>query len=243
VFLEIAYDGTDFSGWQIQNNAVTVQGDLNNALFTLLRRPIETLGCGRTDAGVHASQFYLHFDLENLEWSFNDFVFKLNGILPKSIVAIRALEVPNQAHARFDASARSYSYYTHRLKNPFKWQYSAMVRFDLDVVLMNTAAKLLLEETDFAAFCKMGSDIKTTHCDVRHAQWVVEEGGLRFDITADRFLRNMVRAIVGTMIDLGRGYINLAQFEEILKSKSRSKASASAEGCGLFLTKVEYPFL
>lgn len=241
--MEIAYDGTDFSGWQIQNNAVTVQGEVNDALFTLLRTPIETLGCGRTDAGVHASQFFLHFDLEKLEWSFQDFVFKLNGILPKSIVAIRALEVPKDAHARFDATARSYSYYTHRSKNPFKWQYSAMVRFDLDVELMNTAAKLLLKETDFATFCKVGSDIKTTNCDVRSAQWVVEEGGLRFDITADRFLRNMVRAIVGTMIDLGRGYIDLSQFEEILKSKSRSKASASAEGCGLFLTKVEYPFL
>ena len=241
--MEIAYDGTDFSGWQIQNNASTVQETVNDALAMLLRVPVETIGCGRTDAGVHASQFFLHFDVEELPWSFADFVFKLNGILPKSISAIEAMEVPEGSHTRFDASARSYSYYIHQYKDPFKWQFSAFVRFDLNVELMNEACSLLLLEKDFAAFCKTGGDNKTTFCDVRHAQWIEEGGTLRFDITADRFLRNMVRAIVGTMVDLGRGYIDLNQFKEILKSKERSRASASADGCGLFLTKVEYPFL
>ncbi|MFT4679464.1 MAG: tRNA pseudouridine38-40 synthase [Flavobacteriales bacterium] len=243
LFLEIAYDGTDFSGWQIQKNAMTVQETVNDSLSMLLRAPIETIGCGRTDAGVHASQFFLHFDIEELAWSLADFVFKLNGILPKSISAKKATSVPEGSHTRFDASARSYSYCIHRFKDPFKWQFSAFVRFDLNVDLMNEACALLILEKDFAAFCKAGSDIKTTLCDVRHAQWIVEKDTLRFDITADRFLRNMVRAIVGTTIDLGRGYIDLDQFKEILKSKERSKASASADACGLFLTKVEYPFL
>ncbi|MCB0762580.1 MAG: tRNA pseudouridine(38-40) synthase TruA [Flavobacteriales bacterium] len=242
-FLRLAYRGTHYSGWQVQPNALSVQEVINKQLSLLLRSEIETVGCGRTDTGVHARDFYLHFDFKSLPFAPQDVVYKLNGMLPDDIAVYEVIEVPAEAHARFDATNRGYEYHLHTVKNPFIQGLSAFVRYNLDLELMNKACELLLRTSDFAAFCKSGSDVHTTLCEVRKAQWTRTEQGMVFEIEANRFLRNMVRAIVGTMIDLGRGHISLEDFHAIVQSGERSKASASADACGLFLTKVQYPFL
>ena len=218
-FIELAYDGTNYHGWQTQPNAVTVQEVLDHALSTVLREPIETTGCGRTDTGVHATQFFVHFDVESMvsgEWSVADSykltapktVTSLNAILPHGIAVKRIIPVLPEAHARFDATQRSYEYHIHFGKDPFKLNRSWELRDKLDIELMNQAAKIMTEYTDFSCFSKSNTQTFTNNCKISRAEWIENEGGLIFHISADRFLRNMVRAIVGTLIEIGRKEID-----------------------------------
>ena len=241
-FIRLAYDGTDFSGWQAQPDVITVQGELNKVLSMLFRYEVETLGCGRTDAGVHASDFYAHFDPKeevDTDW----LTYKLNQILPSSIAIDKVFEVDAENHARFSASSRSYEYHMHLKKSPFLNNYSVRCFYSLDIDLMNEAGRWLCEQKDFASFCKAGGNQSTTFCDVSRCEFIQEENELVFHVTADRFLRNMVRSMVGTLMDLGRGKITLKQLKEVVMKKDRSEAGTSMPGNGLFLTKVTYPFL
>jgi tRNA pseudouridine38-40 synthase len=240
-FLEIAYDGTPFCGWQIQVGQPSVQEEVNEALGMLLKKEIETIGCGRTDTGVHASQFFVHFDTEQLLEA-SHVVYKLNHILPPEIAVYRLIQVDDNAHARFGATSRSYQYHCHVRKDPF-CVHSLQLNYLPDVDLMNVAAEKLLEMNDFASFCKAGGNNKTTLCKVSVAKWKQEGTQLVFTITADRFLRNMVRSVVGTLLDVGRGKITMQEYEKILESKSRSEAGQSMSAKALFLTHVQYPFL
>lgn len=239
-FVKLAYDGTPFHGWQIQQNAHTVQEEIEKGLSTILGAKTEVVGCGRTDTGVHAKEFYLHFDTEK-ELDNEQLKNKLNGILPHSIGIFEVLSVTDEAHTRFDATLRSYDYRIVQTADPFEINRAYHFRLPLDVELMNKAASKLLEVKDFASFCKAGSDVKTTLCDVSKAEWKKEGDVLIFTISADRFLRNMVRAIVGTLMDVGLGKITLEEFEEVIKSGNRSEAGSSAPAHGLYLVKVEYP--
>lgn len=244
-FLEIAYDGSSYHGWQIQPNDISVQEKVDQALRTILRqKDIQSVGCGRTDTGVHASQFYLHFDSSEILTDPAKELYRLNNFLPFDIACRRLLEVGSDAHARFDATERAYEYRIHQRKDPFLNQYSTYIGYGLDLEEMNKAGQLLLNHKDFASFCKSGADPKTTLCDVVEASWIRDgEHQIYFHIRANRFLRNMVRAIVGTMLDLGRGAITLEDFRAILEAKDRSKAGTSAPANGLYLSEVKYPYL
>lgn len=243
-FIQIAYDGSLYHGWQIQPNAVTVQELLDKAMSTFFRQPIETLGCGRTDSGVHATEFFAHFDVENIS---EDKVFSavggINAMLPYQIAAKRIIAVADEAHARFDATARAYKYYIHFEKDPFKLNRSWLVKDKLDIKLMNEAANELLNYTDFSCFSKSNTQTFTNNCKIVSAQFEEENGSLVFTIEADRFLRNMVRAIVGTLVRIGKKEINLSDFTNIIDSKNRSNAGQSVPACGLYLVKVEYPYV
>ncbi len=240
-FIQLAFNGKDFHGWQIQNNAITVQGELNKALSLLNRTEIKVTGCGRTDTGVNASQFYAHFDAENL---IDNLVYKLNGVLPDSIVIEDIIKLHSDAHSRFDATARTYDYFFHTKLNPFLGDFSYYISANLDIDLMNKAASKLLSITDFTSFSKLHSDAYTNNCDVSFAEVsYLENGQYKFTITADRFLRNMVRAIVGTLVDVGRGRVSLTDFDEIIVSMNRQNAGKSVDGTALFLSKIEYPYL
>lgn len=260
-FIEISYDGGPFNGWQIQPNGTTVQQKLDEALSTIFREKIETLGCGRTDTGVHASQFYAHFDREKLggvekvkkvesvahdsELRTQDskLIRGINAILPYEIAAKQLILVHENAHARFDAAQRSYAYYMHFEKNPFLRKYSWLYPGKPNVNLMNEAAAILKGYTDFSCFSKSNTQTFTNNCSVKRAEWVEENGQLIFHITADRFLRNMVRAIVGTLVEIGMGKLPVEAMHEIIASKKRSEAGVSVPACGLFLTEVKYPYL
>ncbi|WP_010601514.1 tRNA pseudouridine(38-40) synthase TruA [Pedobacter agri] len=243
-FIQIAYDGSQYHGWQIQPNAITVQELLDKAMSTFYRQPIETLGCGRTDAGVHATEFYAHFDVENLEESkVLQAVAGINAMLPYQIAAKRIIPVHEEAHARFDATARAYKYYLHFEKDPFKLNRSWLVKDKLDLNLMNQAAALLLDYTDFSCFSKSNTQTFTNNCKIVKAVFEETDGGLVFTIEADRFLRNMVRAVMGTLVRVGKYEINLEEFKAVIESKNRSKAGQSVPACGLYLVKVEYPYL
>ncbi|WP_231463946.1 MULTISPECIES: tRNA pseudouridine(38-40) synthase TruA [unclassified Pedobacter] len=243
-FIQIAYDGSLYHGWQIQPNAVTVQELLDKAMSIFFRQPIETLGCGRTDSGVHATDFYAHFDVENIsEEKVLAAVGGINAMLPYQIAAKRIITVTDDAHARFDATARAYKYYIHFEKDPFKFNRSWLVKDGLDVDLMNQAAKELLNYTDFSCFSKSNTQTFTNNCKIVKAQFEEENGSLVFTIEADRFLRNMVRAIVGTLVRIGKKEINLEDFKNIIDSKNRSNAGQSVPACGLYLVKVEYHYL
>lgn len=219
----------------------TVQSEINDAFDKLFRKSIETTGCGRTDTGVHAKQFYIHFDVEELP---DNFVFKLNGVLPKSIVAYSVNEVHPEAHTRFDAEARTYHYFVHQQKDPFHSSLSYFVPKSLDVEKMNEAAKYLLGEQDFTSFSKLHSNTFTNICDVKHAEWKrLDEHRLVFEITANRFLRNMVRAIVGTLIMVGQEKITVEDFRAIIEKKDRGEAGKSVDGHALFLVGVKYPYI
>ncbi|MEN8928221.1 MAG: tRNA pseudouridine(38-40) synthase TruA [Flavobacteriales bacterium] len=240
-FIQLAFNGKDFHGWQIQDNAVTVQGELNKALSLLQRRETWVTGCGRTDTGVNASQFFAHFDAERL---IENLVYKLNGVLPDSIVIERIMELHPEAHSRFDAKARTYEYFFHTKLNPFLGDFSYYISAGLNIELMNQAASKLLKIKDFTSFSKLHSDAYTNNCDVTFAEVSDEgDGKFKFTITADRFLRNMVRAIVGTLIDVGRERVSLEEFDEIIVSKNRQNAGKSVDGTALFLAKVQYPYL
>jgi tRNA pseudouridine38-40 synthase len=240
-FIELAYDGTKYHGWQIQPNAVTVQELLNKALATLLRRPVETTGCGRTDTGVHAKEFFVHFDAETVDnrpWSID--TRSLNALLPHDIAIKRVFEVDTEKHARFDATLRSYEYHIHFDKDPFKHGYSWLLRNKPDVALMNKAAAIIMEYTDFSCFSKSNTQVKTNNCIISHAEWVNMGDSIVFHISADRFLRNMVRAIVGTLLQVGNKEMDPEAIREVINSKNRSNAGTSVPACGLYLTEVKY---
>lgn len=243
-FLELFFKGTHYSGWQIQKNAVSVQQKVNEAINTLLsRNNIETTGCGRTDAGVHATQFFAHFDSPEIISDTGSFIYHLNGILPADITAVNLHTVNQEAHARFDAVKRTYHYYIHSQKNGFLSEYSACYFKKPDIALMQQVSNLLAEYSDFNSFCKSRAQTRTTLCKIYHAEWKEKNGFLIFEITADRFLRGMVRALVGTMADVGQQKLSVDDFKNILDAKDRKKAGHAAPACGLYLTKIEYPYL
>jgi tRNA pseudouridine38-40 synthase len=241
-FIELACLGTKYCGWQVQPNANTVQAELDKALSTLLRVPVVTTGAGRTDTGVHASFFVAHFDSaqKNLNWD-QKFLVSLNEILPKDIAVREIVAVIPDAHARFSALSRTYEYRLSRFKDPFSIDSSWLYKGNLNVEDMKIASSKLLDYTDFTSFSKLGSDVKTNNCKIFFALWESQQTQLVFTIRADRFLRNMVRAIVGTLIDVGRGKITVQDFEKIIDAKDRSLAGTSAPPEGLLLTNIEYP--
>jgi len=243
-FIELSYDGTPYHGWQTQPNGITVQACLDQALSTYFRQDITSLGCGRTDAGVHASQFFAHFDVQNLPLqTVINAIGGLNSLLPYTIAIKRIFEVALDAHARFDATARAYQYHIHFEKDPFKIDRSWLFKGKLDVAKMNEAAQLLMNFTDFSCFSKSKTQTFTNNCKITAAGFVQGNDGLIFTIKADRFLRNMVRAIVGTLILVGKNDIDVNAVKEIIASKNRSNAGQSVPACGLYLTKVEYPYV
>ena len=243
-FIELSYNGTNYHGWQIQKNAVSVQEVLNDRLSVILRQPIETTGCGRTDTGVHAKQFFAHFDLQSMDhgpWTMDKSILRsLNAVLPDDIAVKDIFPVAEGAHARFDAKLRTYEYHIHFNKDPFKQGFSWELRDRPDITLMNAAAQIITEYTDFSCFSKSNTQVKTNNCKITSAKWEETEGGILFRISADRFLRNMVRAIVGTLIMVGRKEIEPEGVRHVIESKNRSNAGTSVPACGLYLTEVKY---
>lgn len=241
-FIEFAYNGKNYHGWQSQPNASSVQETLSKAITVILRSEIELMGAGRTDTGVHAKQMFAHFDTEeNLETDF--LAAKLNSYLPKDIVIYRIIPVSEEAHARFDAVKRTYEYHIHTYKNAFENESSWYVFQKLDLEKMNKAAKMLFDFEDFQCFSKVNTDVKTYNCKIMEANWQQKDEKLIFTIAADRFLRNMVRAIVGTLVEIGSGKKVLEDFKNIIESKDRTQAGTSVPAHGLYLTKVEYPYI
>ena len=239
-FVFLSYDGTAYHGWQVQPNGNSVQEELQRALSILLRQPIEVVGAGRTDAGVHAAMMVAHFDTD-LTPDTTQLTYRLNRILPRDIAVQKTVPVNQDMHARFSALSRTYHYYIHTHKSPFVRIFSCPIHYQLDFDLMNEAGRILTTYDDFAAFCKSHTDVKTTICHVTEARWEqVGEGRYRFVITANRFLRNMVRAVVGTLIDVGRGRISLDEFRSVIEGKSRTAAGESMPACALFLQNIEY---
>ncbi|MBT8245260.1 tRNA pseudouridine(38-40) synthase TruA [Winogradskyella sp.] len=239
-FIQLSYNGKAYHGWQIQPNAITVQETIQNALSKLLNTELAIIGAGRTDTGVHASQMFAHFDVEEHIDSDN-LVYKLNSFLPKDIAIQSIFQVKDDAHARFNAVKRSYEYKVALKKDVFQSDYSYYIYQNLDIDKMNKAAKILLEYNDFQCFSKSNTDVKTYNCKVENAHWEHEDDMLVFNISADRFLRNMVRAIVGTLINIGLGKINIEDMHRIIKSKDRGEAGFSVPAKGLYLTEVIYP--
>ncbi len=241
-FIELAYLGTRYNGWQAQPNGITVQGELDKALSILLKDTVSTTGAGRTDTGVHASFFVAHFDssVRNLNWD-QRFLNSLNEILPNDIAVKEIVAVVPDAHARFSAISRTYQYHISKYKDPFGIETSWLYKGDLNVDQMKYATDRLLKYSDFTSFSKVGSDVKTNNCRIFFASWEFNETQLVFSIRADRFLRNMVRAIVGTLIDVGREKLTPGEFAGIIEAKDRSLAGTSAPPQGLFLTNIEYP--
>lgn len=239
-FIEIMFDGTAYHGWQVQPNSSTVQQQINQAISTVLGEDINVVGAGRTDTGVHAKQMFAHFD-SSISFDGKDFVYKLNSFLKNDISVLRVFEVDDSAHSRFDAVSRKYEYLIHANKNPFLINKSWHFHRKLDVDLMNEATKLLLNYTDFTSFSKLHTQTKTNNCSVKMAVWEKVNDTLVFSIEADRFLRNMVRAIVGTLVAVGEKKISIEEFVEIIESKNRSKAGASVPAHGLYLVSVKYP--
>lgn len=242
-FVKLAFVGSKFHGWQMQLNANSVQQQLNKAFSVILGQNIQLTGCGRTDTGVHAKDFYAHYDFESY---FNqiermNLIFRLNRFLPRDIVVKDILPVKADAHARFAALSRTYEYYINRIKDPFEDGFSYYIFGDLDVGLMNHGAELLMAYTDFASFSKSKTQVKTNLCILYYARWEQRGNQLVFTVRANRFLRNMVRAIVGTLLDLGKGGIDINYLHKIINERSRSAAGFSVPACGLFLTQVEYP--
>lgn len=268
-FIELSYDGTNYHGWQIQKNALSVQEVLNEKLSVILRQPIATTGCGRTDTGVHAREFFAHFDavggsivdgpwsmegktkliansaeaaMDHGPWTMDYYTFlrSINSILPKDIAVKRLFPVAADANTRFDATLRTYEYHIHYNKDPFKNGYSWELRDQPDLDLMNRAAEIIKEYTDFSCFSKSNTQVKTNNCKISTAVWEVNGDGIVFTISADRFLRNMVRAIVGTLIMVGKNEIEPEAVRHIIESKNRSNAGTSVPACGLYLTEVRY---
>ena len=241
-FIQLSYKGTNYHGWQIQPNAISVQEVLTKAFSTILREDIEITGAGRTDTGVHAINFTAHFDTSKENIHLDDkLIFKINGLLPADIAIHKILKTTNEAHARFDANSRTYNYYIHQKKDPFLQESSYYLSHALNINNMNKAAKLLFDFTDFTSFSKLHTDVKTNNCKITEAVWIQDNHKLIFTITADRFLRNMVRAIVGTLLDIGKNKLSINDFIKIIDSKKRSNAGVSVPAHGLFLTKIDYP--
>lgn len=240
-FIYLAYDGTNYHGWQIQPNGMSVQERLMTALSTFLRKEIDVVGAGRTDAGVHALRMVAHFDFEE-ELDTEQVAEKLNRMLPQDISVYEVRKVKSDAHARFDATARTYKYYITTRKHPFDRFYRYRTYGMLNFEEMNKAARTLFEYTDFTSFSKLHTDVKTNNCQVTYAEWTqIDEATWEFTIRSDRFLRNMVRAIVGTLLEVGRGKMTVDGFRKVIEQKDRGKAGTSAPGHALFLVDVEYP--
>ena len=239
-FIQFSYFGAAYHGWQKQPNAVTVQSVLEDAFAKLLRRRVSLMGAGRTDTGVHAKQMYAHFDEEPIT-DLPDLKYRLNALLPYDIAVHNILEVKEEAHARFDATARTYEYWVTRKKNVFLADRAYYVRHPLVLEKMNAAAAILLQHTDFECFSKSNTDVNTYRCDVNYAKWEKQDDKLVFSISADRFLRNMVRAIVGTLLEVGSGKLDNKDVHRIFESKDRSEAGTSVPAKGLYLTQIEYP--
>lgn len=240
-FIKLAYKGTNYHGWQVQLNAITVQELLNKSFSTIFRTPLEVVGAGRTDNGVHAEEFYAHVDIEN-EFKAEEIIYKVNALLPNDIVVYNIFKTTENAHARFDAISRSYEYRIFLGKNPFytetAWQF---LTTKLAIEKMNKAAKILETYNNFKCFSRSNTDVRTYNCNVMQAEWKQTGQLLVFHITANRFLRNMVRAIVGTLIEIGKGKMTLAEFKSVIDSENRCNAGPSAPSQGLFLTNVTYP--
>lgn len=240
-FIELQYDGAAYCGWQRQTDAPTVQQTIEQRLSMLRRLPTEIVGAGRTDTGVNASFYVAHFDSDTPIEDCEQLTYKLNRVLPDDIAIKRIYEVDAAKHARFDARQREYTYFITSFKQPFRRFSAWYFAVDLDVAKMNEAAQLLLRYDDFTSFAKLNSNNKTNICHISYAEWVVEDDlTLRFTIRADRFLRNMVRAIVGTLVDVGRGRYSVEEFDDIIRSRDLSRSSAGAPACGLFLSDVRY---
>jgi tRNA pseudouridine38-40 synthase len=253
-FITLSYDGTHYHGWQIQPNGDSIQQRLQEALSTLLRQPIEVVGAGRTDTGVHARMMVAHFDYplpsspkeEVISSPLGEdgrglLAYKLNRLLPQDIAVQEVRQVPDDMHARFSATSRTYHYFIHTYKDPFLRDYSWQVPYKLDFGKMNEAAQVLLEYKDFTSFSKVNTDVKTNLCDLKEAHWdEVAPGQWRFTITANRFLRNMVRAIVGTLIEVGRGKMNIEDVRRIIEAKDRCQAGESVPSKALFLVDIKY---
>jgi len=239
-FIQFSYNGAAYHGWQNQPNAITVQQVLEKSLLTLLRQKVSLTGAGRTDAGVHAMQMYAHFEISEISDRKN-LIYKLNALLPDDISVQDIFEVSASAHARFDAIARTYEYWIVQEKNPFYSDSAHYVKHPLDIAIMNEAASLLLAYKDFECFSKSKTDVHTYFCDIKVARWDKKKDLLVFTIQADRFLRNMVRAIVGTLLDVGKGKSNLDDVKAIINSKNRSKAGTSVPAKALYLTHISYP--
>ena len=240
-FITLSYDGTRYHGWQVQPNGPSVQEKLQWALSTILRQDIQVTGAGRTDAGVHARMMVAHFDVESMDFSLQDLTYKLNRLLPQDIAIQKMEPVSDEMHARFSATSRTYHYYIHTVKDPFLRAYSCELHYPLDFQLMNKAAAILMTYEDFGAFCKAHADVKTTLCHITAAQWhQTSPSSWYFEITANRFLRNMVRAVVGTLIDVGRGRLSLDDFRKVIEGKRRTEAGESMPANALFLEDVQY---
>jgi len=240
-FIYLSYKGTAYHGWQTQPNGISVQEVLCKAISTVLRTDIEIVGAGRTDTGVHAKLMVAHFDFEGELPQLTSFASKLNSILPKDIAISKIIEVKADAHARFDATSRKYEYHLVTQKNVFKTEYAARFNENLNFKLMNEAAATLMDYRDFTSFSKLHTDAKTNNCVIMHAQWTASDGEWIFTIQADRFLRNMVRAIVGTLLEVGRGKMTIEQFREVIEIKNRCKAGTSVPAQGLYLVDIQYP--
>lgn len=253
-FLKLAYNGERYHGWQSQPNASSVQQALEEALTTVIRLPIAVTGAGRTDAGVHAREMYAHFDFPMPITDKRKILLSLNRLLGRDIAVYDIIEVAEDAHARFDATERAYRYFVSYRKNPFLYPFCWHSPTELDIDEMNRAAQILLTTDDFTSFAKLHTDVKTNICDVRKALWervdpkdnaypgLLDEG-IVFAISADRFLRNMVRSIVGTLVDVGRGKLSIEGFREIVAEKNRCAAGTSMPGNALFLWEVKYPYI
>lgn len=245
-FIQFAYNGTQYHGWQTQPNAVSVQETLTHCLNTLFRQSFEIVGAGRTDAGVHATKMYAHFDIvpnELLDVTDKKWIKKINSFLPEDITVFKIVEVSAESHARFDATQRTYEYHIHTSKNSFLKNLSYYHFHTLDVEAMNKAAEILLEYEDFECFSKLHTDVFTFNCKIFLARFTQEKDCLIFTISANRFLRNMVRAIVGTLLNIGMGKLKPEDMHTIIQSKNRGKAGFSVPAHGLYLVDVKYPYI
>lgn len=242
-FIQLSYNGTAYSGWQVQkNSAHTIQQIINEMLSKLLNEPTTVIGCGRTDTGVHAREYFAHFDSSaDLMKEQNYWILKFNHALPKDIAIQKIYKVNEKANARYDAISRTYQYIITKKKDPFEIEKACFLYGNLNVADMNNAAKVLFEYNDFSSFAKSKTQNKTNICNLYKAEWKEEGDLLIFTISANRFLRNMVRAIVGTLLDVGKGRLTIEELKKVIESKTRSNAGLSAHACGLYLTKVEYP--
>lgn len=237
VFMELSYDGTDFNGWQIQPNALSIQGTIEEALTKLNRSfAVNIVGCGRTDSGVHARQYFIHFEILNMD--LDQLIYKLNKMLPNAIKVIRAMDL--EIHARFDAKMRTYRYFISKEKSPFNDRFCWVYERQLSIKAMNEACNYLIGTQDFASFAKGDTDVKTTICEVFNAFWEETKEGYVFEVSANRFLRNMVRAMVGTLIEVGIGKISPESIPIILAQKNRQEAALSVPAKGLFLWEIIY---
>ena len=240
-FIYFSYKGTAYHGWQFQPNGISVQEVLTQALCTILRTTLEITGAGRTDTGVHAKLMVAHFDVETDLPANLDLVSKLNSFLPNDIAVFKIVEVKTNAHARFDAISRRYEYHVVTRKNVFKNELAARGNLNLNFETMNIAAKTLLEYQDFTSFSKLHTDVKTNNCVISHAEWTQQDEEWIFSIQADRFLRNMVRAIVGTLFEVGRNKMSVEEFRTVIEAKNRCKAGVSVPAHGLYLVDIQYP--